>query len=230
MPELQVNASSGEMVALVILGSMNPPLHHPQWYQFIGELTEAETTESLGREFLILPQLAQFDAGSFQVTCDPQRWQITTSDAGAVDRILRVATSVFDKRLVETPVSAVGINVHIHTATMVNVAVAINRMISRLPFGFTADPNGSGKVSFLESRPKTEISENARLRWEIEPSARGHTLAYVGASLELRLSATPGLSRFSLHELVAPKLPVLQAEARAKTTEIVEAINREGRA
>ena len=38
------NPSTGEHegFSLVVLGSMNPALHHPQWYQMIGVLTEAQ--------------------------------------------------------------------------------------------------------------------------------------------------------------------------------------------
>ncbi|WP_428265079.1 hypothetical protein [Haliangium sp.] len=96
--------------AIVVVGAMNPTIHHPQWYQAVELLSQAEAEAALSRNnVVVLPQLAQFEADGLSLECNQSRWQVATTTPTLRARILRIAQGTF-QRLYHTPVSAFGMN------------------------------------------------------------------------------------------------------------------------
>jgi hypothetical protein len=228
VPPISDHATHG-VFSLVVVGAMNPALHHPQWYESIGCISAAEVDEALARQFLFINQVTQFDSGAFEVFCDPNRWQITTRTREAETRIVEIMLTVFDKRLTETPVTALGISRALHASTSTaDVAKSVSSLLTRLPSGFHGEPSSTGKITFVEAQPSSEHVERARLRWEIEPSASAKDSIYLGANLELVLGSTPVPSRFELNTIVTPRLPGLTESVAARIKSVVAAIDAEG--
>src|SRR5690349_21052972 len=94
--------------SFVLTGSMNPALHHPLWYRDRGLISEAEEKQALEKGSpMLLPSpqpYASFSAGFFQVKCDAERWEITTSRPDQFDTIRGIAQKLFDEVLPHTPV------------------------------------------------------------------------------------------------------------------------------
>jgi hypothetical protein len=96
--------------SIIILGGMNPRIHHPLFYQTIGVLTDAEVGEAVLREnTLSMAHLAQLDIGDVRLVCLPDRWQVETSKYELCPRLLEIASRAMTA-LEYTPVGAVGFN------------------------------------------------------------------------------------------------------------------------
>ena len=116
--------------SVVIVGAMNPAIHHPQWYSAVEMLSADEAREALrGGAVVLMPQLAQFQAAGLQIQCTPANWQINTADEKQRDRILDIAAKTF-VRLGETPIGSYGINARFDVNT--GSEQAVNTMGSRL--------------------------------------------------------------------------------------------------
>src|SRR5689334_17620497 len=115
---------------LVVLGSMNPRLHYPQWYQLIGCLSEEEANAA--REsplFVVSPAFARFNTDKFTIQCTPDRWDISAGDEDDVARAVEIAARVFEK-LSETPVGAFGFNTFQDDKTTAeNTAILLSGLI-----------------------------------------------------------------------------------------------------
>ena len=110
----QINTSE---YSVVVVGAMNPAIHHPQWYEVVGMLTAAEAQDALrGDALVVVPQLAQFQAAALQIQCTPARWQVNTADTEQRGRIIDLAATTFE-RLGETPISAYGLNARFDVTT-----------------------------------------------------------------------------------------------------------------
>jgi hypothetical protein len=97
--------------SVVIVGTMNPAIHHPFWYEMIGVLSKDERDEAIqSPQLLLAPMVGQFSWSGWTIVCMPERWEMRTADAAKFDRIVDVASKVFD-RLADTPVTAFGINI-----------------------------------------------------------------------------------------------------------------------
>src|ERR1700723_932205 len=98
MPDSDPFASARDQYSIVVVGNMNPAIHHPGWYKAIGAMSDEEVELALaplpgpsaptsGAErqgqtvfrqlsgpmrTVVTPALAQFTAGSIRVTCIEQ--------------------------------------------------------------------------------------------------------------------------------------------------------------
>jgi len=95
--------------SIVVLGAMNPPIHHPAWYASAGIFSEEEAAEALKRQVMCQQTVAECSTEQFRIICIPDRWQIETTSEASVARITEIADKTFTK-LNETPVSAYGFN------------------------------------------------------------------------------------------------------------------------
>lgn len=124
----QPNASAvpDEQYSIVIAGNHDPRQHHPFWYHLIGVLSDAQRDFALSSAFVV-PGFATFNAGEFAVLCESNRWQIATTTFENQERIRAITTTVFDQKLFQVSVTAVGANClfNAHTcATKVGLIVA----------------------------------------------------------------------------------------------------------
>jgi hypothetical protein len=104
-----VPAQPSEMYVIVVAGMQDPRQHHPLWYKLIGVLSEDESRVAVSST-VATPELTMFDAGVFSVMCDRNRWQIATQDQTLCERIKNVTSTVFDDKLFQIYVYAIGIN------------------------------------------------------------------------------------------------------------------------
>ena len=118
MPDA-VAAAPRETYFIAVAGSMNPAIHHLQWYRTIGAIDEAELKAALqipiNQTSALLSQV-QFGSPPFLITCQPEQWWIQSSDVNAWPRMLDIAALVF-ARLNETPVTSYALSAQKHVDT-----------------------------------------------------------------------------------------------------------------
>ena len=120
--------------SVVILGVMNPAIHHPAWYHATSIITQSELDESLQKPVVATPQVAQFATNGFSVVCLPDRWQVSCDTADGT-RIVALAKATFNK-LEHTPVNAYGVNHDFHAETTKQVPSTLATVVRQtgLPF------------------------------------------------------------------------------------------------
>jgi hypothetical protein len=111
---------------IVVLGTMNPRLHHPLWYRMQGCITEEE--EKAAADITIVKPLAQFSAGRMTIICTDDRWEIRTHNEKLRERLLDIASIVFTK-LYETQIVAIGFNT---LADLIAGVPSVPRVLGRL--------------------------------------------------------------------------------------------------
>jgi hypothetical protein len=116
MVEMGEAQKESQGFSIVILGAMNPRIHHPLWYRHHGLITESEMMESLSTNSqpVFLPQIAQFKSAGMQFSCVTERWDVRVTDEGLRGRMAEIAATIFDKLLPETPVQVFGFNNEFH--------------------------------------------------------------------------------------------------------------------
>jgi hypothetical protein len=149
MAEKQTPSFPREVYSITVAGSMNPRIHHPQWYRVIGAISEEELQQSLKERMAISPIITQFSVESarFAVACQADRWDIQTDSRGGTNRILDIAVKVFQK-LPETPVQFYALTAARHLDTLLsNIKEELAKLMVGLGIGF---PEGRSPGSTLE--------------------------------------------------------------------------------
>jgi hypothetical protein len=214
-------------VALVLLGNMNPALHHPIWYHHIGAIDQRELDQALSAEFIFMPQVAQFKTDKFQVVCDQHRWQASATHLADAARLIDLIEAAFDKKLTETPIRAYGLNYHFHAKTNCpNVAGALAGMLARAPLGFEPSEGASGTLSF------TRPFDGGQLRCSVEGSSRGVEMVYVGINVHYEAPPNPtqnSLETFLLKPLLARRMETVRPAVDRIVASIVAGLNSEAK-
>lgn len=202
--------------SIVILGSMNPAIHHPAWYETVKALTAEHVKHALSEQFVLVPQLAQFRTPRFEITCDPQRWQAVVSQAESLQAAADLAGIVFDKRLNETPVNAIGVNFNHHIVT--DCQDVGRRLYSYLAPLNLHHHSESGRAQFSFTRP----FRDAELRCNIEPSTRDPSMLYIGFNAHCVVQGQEA-SYFSVKDKLSTLIKELKPEI---DSQIKSTINR----
>jgi hypothetical protein len=196
MAEIDPFAASDELYSVVIVGSMNPAIHHPRWYLAAGLLSEGEVTEaeSHGRGAVEEEQDAgssalwctenysQFTAGAFRVVCFQQNWTIMTIDRASFERARDVCAGVF-KTLHHTPISAYGFNFAFHEETG---AESVGRILAeKMPIEVSErGPNDFARFHYHSRRNGDEVTI------ALEPSMKGPKKLFVGINTSHQIKET----------------------------------------
>jgi hypothetical protein len=133
--KMQSNAKTEtEVASIVVVGAMNPPLHHPLWYRQENLISEAELAAALADPNSIAsPPISNFETGSISVTCQLERWEVRCRQSNNLPRILETACRVF-ALLPHTPVKAFGFNfVFEHRTAHGNVDSRLAGLLASLP-------------------------------------------------------------------------------------------------
>jgi hypothetical protein len=217
MPLIDTYASSDNLYSIVVVGNMNPAIHHPRWYKDIGildekEVTEAEERPSTGsdnlndtsgaRGNLVVSQFAtQFTTRSLRIVCNAQSWSVLTVDEGKLEKCLNLASAVF-KELDSTPVSAYGFNFNHHRQTRItSVGEYLAELTRSLTLGFAA----------VDGQPKTaNISYSASLDGEdsnvtIAPSIKDSSMVFV--AMNFNHPIVQGTGFFELDRMLTQDFP-----------------------
>jgi hypothetical protein len=97
--------------SVVLLGSMNPRIHHPKWYQSVGIFSQPEVDDAIQNQPVICtPAFSQFVVGDLVIKCLTDRWDIQTANRQKIDAIREIAERLFDDLLFHTPVNVVALN------------------------------------------------------------------------------------------------------------------------
>ncbi|GAC1451078.1 MAG: hypothetical protein NVSMB9_35950 [Isosphaeraceae bacterium] len=97
--------------SVVVIGHMNPMIHHASWYHHFDLLTEEETKEAVqSPNTYAIPPMSQIQIEALRIVCQQDKWEIQTTVAPNLERIRRIAERVFDHLLPHTPVSRYGFN------------------------------------------------------------------------------------------------------------------------
>jgi len=193
MAEVDRFGTSDELYSIVIVGSMNPAIHHPRWYLAAGLLSEAEVAaaESQGKSssadaegdigpstLFCSENFSQFTTGVFRIVCLQQNWTIMTKDRAAFDRARDICSGVF-QTLPHTPVSAYGFNFAFHKETgSENVGGRLAIIAEKLPLGMVSERGANDFASFhYHSRRNGNEMVIA-----VEPSIRGSAKLFVGVN------------------------------------------------
>jgi len=125
--------------SIVVIGSMNPAIHHPFWYQTIGGLTESETRTVLQAAATVTSaQLSQFNVAGVEVLCLPDRWQVQSADEAHINRLASLTKLIFD-RLHDTPLKGFGLNIHrAAPCDIEGLDGTINPGLDSMPLGLVA--------------------------------------------------------------------------------------------
>ncbi|MCW7483229.1 hypothetical protein [Leptospira kanakyensis] len=102
-----------EHFSIVIIGNMNPMIHHPSWYNYREIITNEDLELSLKNGSICTPDLSSLNFKNFNINCQINRWDINCSNLNFLNDIINVTAKTF-KLLFETPISALGINLNSH--------------------------------------------------------------------------------------------------------------------
>lgn len=109
MSDIPVQQSLG----IVFLGSFNPRIFHPSWFENEGLARPDELAESLSerqQNILVTPDVARCDIGpDISVECLQHRLTINSATSLGEERLRNLASDILSK-LPHTPITAIGLN------------------------------------------------------------------------------------------------------------------------
>jgi len=212
----QINSSQ---YSVVVVGAMNPAIHHPQWYEAVGMLTAEEAQAAVrSGALVIVPQLAQFQAAALQIQCSPAGWQISTADQQQCGRIIDVAAMTF-ARLAETPISAYGLNARFDVNTGSEHAIEmLGAQFSEGPVDFSFEGLRPDFESVAVSYSMSPISVEGQpqvqrqLKMTITCASRGPDAVIAAFNMHHAVSLSPAFSRFDLDKLLRASAAAFEVE------------------
>lgn len=231
------------LCAIAISGAMNPAIHHPGWYRFIGAISSEEmelaatmpvqaiagaVVQIQANQAFCSVQFSQFTAGSLRVTCIPETWTILATDASGLDRIRDIADKVF-AALTHTPISGYTISLFHHRRTSIeDVGVYLAQAIRSAPLGIVR------LESAEELAQLRYIARSAQrdLMVDLQPSARAKTMVYIGINAVHKLPVqqpAKQLQTFDLGPLLTEALAQARSDAQEWVASITKALSGEGK-
>ena len=191
-------ATTIDQFTVVVVGRLNPPIHHPTWYEGIGALSREETAAAMKAEtVLVHPKASRLTAGGMAISCDENRWSIVTDSEETAQRAVDVAAKVFAS-LKHTPVRAYGFNfVHHRTTRVKDVTSYFTGLVESLPLGLRVGENVGDGASISYSCKR----DNQVLNLQVEPS-QIITPAGVFLSVNVHYSAPSTPGPFDLSKLL----------------------------
>src|SRR5947209_9499838 len=128
-------AGPAEVYSIVIVGNMNPRIHHPAWYEAVEVLSREEARVAVASPVMCTPALSQVQFDGLAVLCLQDRWEIQSQDARKLERMLDIAGRTFDT-LMHTPIAAFGLNFHfVRPAGLQDVGLRLAELGNDLPLG-----------------------------------------------------------------------------------------------
>jgi len=186
--------------SIVIIGDMNPRIHHPSWYKLRNIIDEKDASFAIERNDLVCtPPLSQFVTPNSQINCRQDRWEILTERKENSSLILDITKKTF-KRLHETPINAYGFNFIFQRKTSCSdVGKILSDLVHTMQIGIP-DVAGSASITYRwkKSIRMTTIT--------INPIKDNESMLYLAVNMHYNipdLVSTPSPSHFDLDELVS---------------------------
>jgi hypothetical protein len=98
-------------VSIVLLGSFNPPIFHPEWFAKYGLITDKE--KEAAEIAIIHREIAMFRMDWLSINVQPARFAVETQE-GPFIRLADFVVKTFRDYLYHTPISKMGINRQVH--------------------------------------------------------------------------------------------------------------------
>lgn len=210
---------------IVVLGAMNPRIHHPMWYRLVGLITPEEADAAISLPGLLTtPHFSQFESNSFILVCQDDRWEIRTSDPGQLKRLHEIFVKVFDDILPHTPVSVVGFNFMFSRATRSNdVGSLLAKCILATPLGLNDSEVTGGEVVLR----RVDNDRTALVSVKAVPEEPG--ALFVANNYEYRIKASEAFQNFKLADVLSGRYEIDRLDAAEQTASILEAVNNVAR-
>lgn len=208
--------------SVVLLGTMNPAIHHPSWYRLTGlcdanamKLAEEDEQIALTRDF------ARFRTPDFEIACLRDTWTITSRQEDALSRIIEIALGTFDGKLPETPITAFGFNFKYQAKVQIpDVKGYLSECLGRIPIGL----KGLGVTSAAFTSKKE--TDDRVLNIRIEPSINFPDAVFVALNFHHQLAVPEEPRHFKLEPLVVPQFDRACAEAQSLLDRITGALGQ----
>ena len=205
-----------DFFSIVVLGAMNPRIHHPTWYRLVGLISEQEEQQALESGLLVTPPVAQFQCPGFVVLCQEERWEVQTNRSELFVRLRDLTSRVFDELLNHTPLNRYGFNFdYVRSTEAPDVAKLLAQAIVSLPLGLRAGNAAAGEIVLRRYEDDHTIAVTLR---PFESTA-----VKVASNFDYTTPGTKGF--FNLRDRIESRHPIDHAEAVEQTAEIVSAIN-----
>jgi hypothetical protein len=219
MAEENTTAPPPQDFSIVVLGAMNPRIHHPLWYRQHNLISEAESVSAMEADIVVLPHLAQFRTAGITVVCHLERWEIKTSDMAVRPRILQIANDIFDSILPETPVSLFAFNNDFLRKTeLQDVKRALGRRAERLEIGISRRLDSANlRLTFMGK-------DGGASHVRIDPSTTSADDVVIRFNSNHPINA--GSGRFNVGPMMAEYYEPDFKEAREFADGVVNALNR----
>jgi hypothetical protein len=150
-------AEPAELYSLVVVGNMNPRIHHPAWYAAVNILSPEEA--GAASLTACTPVFTHFQLPGLAVLCTDERWEIQSQDANKLQRMLDIAGRTFEA-LMHTPISAFGLNFFFVRQTGLNdVGRRLAELINGLPLGRRPAESDRTQITTTTASPDRQIQE-----------------------------------------------------------------------
>ncbi len=204
---------------IVVVGAMNPRIHHPSWYELVGLLTPKEAKEALTSSATFgLPGFTQLSATSLGLTisCYEQRWIVQTEDREKIGLLQDFTFKVFDELLKHTPVSAYGFNfIYQRETRCATVGRFLANLISKTNLTLPAD-EADFTLRYSFSDHKGQLT--------IQKSPIGNASVSLSFNHEYFMNESKN-TFFLMRETVPNQFEAALKNADEQTARIVEEIN-----
>lgn len=100
-------APDAEEVSIVLVGSLNPGIFHPEWFRRQGILLPQEAEEAKTR--IVSPEVTEIRFLDMKLDVFPDRFILETSDVSRAEKLQDIVINVLTK-LPHTPIAACGLN------------------------------------------------------------------------------------------------------------------------
>ncbi len=213
-------AAPAELYSVVVVGSMNPRIHHPAWYE-AAKILSAEEVRAASL-IACTPMFSQFQLPGLNMACFPERWEIQTPDPKNLERMLEIAGLTFDT-LLHTPMTAFGLNFHFVRPTgLQDVGRRVAVLVNSLPLGrkAVAVESDSALIVTTTTLPDRLLQETIQ--------AVPEALDYVRVAYNVQHTFKPQtkVTIFELTPLLRAAFQQDYAECRGRADQVAEALAR----
>lgn len=215
-------SEQNDTYAIVILGGMNPRIHHPAWYQLVGLIDNDEAEQATKLPSIVLTQfMAQFDTPELVIVCQDNRWEIRTSNAAKIERIKFIASKLFDEVLPHTPISAAGFNfTYKRQARKQDVGKVLADVVIGSPLGLKPDHQVAAELILRRA------FDDHTAMVSIQPIAGEADSVVLFFNFEYTFKAEGAFKSFKLADTITGRHEIDKLESEEQAAQVLEAINR----
>ncbi len=151
--------------AIAVLGAMNPSIHTPDWYHYLGLITPEELAAAKkDPSFMCTRVASQFSCGTLMMNCTELKWIVRAAQSD-IARATEFASKTFTA-LDQTPISAYGVNYDYHVDLGIEVSLLLGSHVGST-LGFDEAERSTivgGSLRFRQTLEKRDLNVT------IEPS------------------------------------------------------------